>query len=129
MPTDFDVEIDRLSTESTKFNKYKDLDILPLWVADMDFQSPVPVVEALQNRVQHGVFGYTEASTALRNTLVARMKTFYNWDIEPDDLVFFPGVVAGLNLCCAGLLEEDEAAVTATPVYHPFFAAPENQGR
>ena len=57
MPTDFDVEIDRLSTESTKFNKYKDLDILPLWVADMDFQSPVTVVEALQNRVQHGVFG------------------------------------------------------------------------
>ena len=129
MPTDFDVEIDRLSTESTKFNKYKDLDILPLWVADMDFQSPAAVVEALQNRVQHGVFGYTEASAALKNTLVARMKTFYNWDIQPDDLVFFPGVVAGLNLCCAGLLQEDEAAVTATPVYHPFFAAPENQGR
>ena len=57
------------------------------------------------------------------------MKTFYNWDIQPDDFVFFPGVVAGLNLCCAGLLQEDEAAVTATPVYHPFFAAPENQGR
>ena len=106
MPTDFDVEIDRLSTESTKFNKYKDLDILPLWVADMDFQSPAAVVEALQNRVQHGVFGYTEASAALKNTLVARMKTFYNWDIQPDDLVFFPGVVAGLNLCCAGLLQE-----------------------
>ena len=101
---DFDVEIDRLSTESTKFNKYKDLDILPfgwpIWISSRLPRSS----EALQNRVQHGVFGYTEASAALKNTLVARMKTFYNWDIQPDDLVFFPGVVAGLNLCCAGLL-------------------------
>ena len=129
MATDFDAEIDRLHTESTKFNKYKDSDILPLWVADMDFQSPPAVVEALQERVQHGVFGYTQASDELKDILVTRMKNFYNWDILPEDLVFFPGVVAGLNLCCAGLLEEDEAAVTATPVYHPFFAAPENQGR
>ena len=129
MPIDFDTEIDRLRTESTKFNKYKGSDILPLWVADMDFQSPAAVTEALQKRVQHGVFGYTEASTELKEILVARMKDFYHWEIQPDDLVFFPGVVAGLNLCCAGLLAEDEAAVTATPVYHPFFAAPENQGR
>jgi cystathionine beta-lyase len=129
MPTDFDAEIDRKPTESTKFNKYKGSDILPLWVADMDFRSPPAVIDALQHRVQHGIFGYTEASNELKEVLVRRMKTFYNWEIQLEDLVFFPGVVEGLNLCCAGILEEGEAAVTATPVYHPFFAAPENQGR
>jgi cystathionine beta-lyase len=129
MPTDFDAEIDRKPTESTKFNKYKGSDILPLWVADMDFRSPPAVIDALQHRVQHGIFGYTEASNELKEVLVRRMKTFYNWEIQLEDLVFFPGVVEGLNLCCAGILEEGEAAVTATPVYHPFLAAPENQGR
>ena len=129
MPSDFDEEIDRLPTESTKYNKYKGSDIMPLWVADMDFRSPPAVIEALQNRVNHGVFGYTQPSDELVQTLVDRMKSFYDWEIQSEDLVFIPGVVAGLNLCCAGLLEEDEAVVTATPVYHPFFAAPENQGK
>jgi len=129
MSSDFDTAIDRTATNSAKFNKYKGSDILPLWVADMDFRSPPAVIEALQERVQHGIFGYTEASEELRHILVQRMKSFYDWEILPEDLVFFPGVVAGLNLCCSGILEEDEAAVTATPVYHPFFSAPENQGR
>ena len=129
MTFDFDAIIDRTHTDSTKWDKYKDTGILPLWVADMDFRSPEPVIEALVARARHGVFGYTHAPDELVEVIIQRLKRLYNWQIEADDLVFFPGVVAGLNLACRAHTQPGEGVITAVPIYPPFISAPEFSGR
>ena len=129
MNFDFDQVIDRSASNSTKFEKYAGQDVLPLWVADMDFRSPAPVIEALQRRVEHGVFGYTLPPTELIEVIIERLQRLYQWQVEADDIYFMPGVVSGLNMACRGLLEPHQAAVTATPVYYPFLDAPGLQHR
>ncbi|MFT4721342.1 MAG: cystathionine beta-lyase [Candidatus Azotimanducaceae bacterium] len=125
----FDQVIDRSESSCTKYEKYAGRDILPLWVADMDFQSPAAILEALHRRVDHGVFGYTLPPPELKEVIVERLQRLYDWQVSADDIVFMPGVVPGLNMACRGLLGEDEAALTATPVYYPFLEAPELQSR
>jgi cystathionine beta-lyase len=129
MTIDFDTIIDRSNTDSSKYSKYRDTGILPLWVADMDFRSPEPVIEALTNRVQHGVFGYTRPSDQLIELIIERLARLYDWHIGPEDIVFIPGVVAGLNLCCRAYTAPGEAVITAVPIYPPFMSAPEYSRR
>lgn len=121
---DFDVVIDRSNTASEKWDKYKGRDIIPLWVADMDFQSPPAVIEALHERVAHGVFGYTAAPGALVETVVSYLKREYDWDIEPEWLVWLPGLVCGLNIACRAVGNPGDEVITFTPVYPPFMTAP-----
>jgi cystathionine beta-lyase len=119
---DFDRIIDRRATDSTKWHYY-DADVLPMWVADMDFRSPEPVIVALHARVDHGVFGYERAPQALREIIVARLKRLYGWDVAPEAILFLPGVVAGFNLVVQTLLGRGEGLLIQTPVYPPILRA------
>ncbi|WP_281544237.1 PatB family C-S lyase [Grimontia sp. SpTr1] len=120
---DFDKEVDRTKSHSDKWDKYKGQDILPMWVADSDFQSPPAVIEALQERVSHGVFGYTHASDTLTEIFVARMKSRYNWDIQPEWVVYLPGLVCGLNIAARALTDEGQTIISPSPIYPPFISS------
>ncbi len=122
---DFDQVIDRSGTFSTKWDKYAGRDVLPLWVADMDFASPPSVVEALKTRIEHGVFGYTDAPESLIEAVRTYARVHYRWALEPDWLVWLPGLVPGLNLACRAVGQAGDAVLTAIPVYPPFLRAPQ----
>jgi cystathionine beta-lyase len=121
---DFDTFVDRRQTASVKWDRYKDRDVLPMWVADMDFCSPPAVIDALHRRVDHGVFGYTSAPEPLVECLVDLMEKRYGWKIEPEWLVWLPGLVTGLNVACRAVGAPGDAVMSATPVYPPFLTAP-----
>ncbi|MCC7354231.1 MAG: PatB family C-S lyase [Anaerolineae bacterium] len=120
--------IDRHNTDSSKWRRYGD-DVLPLWVADMDFISPRPVVEALHRRVEHGVFGYGDTPAALRLLICERLERLYGWKVSPPELFFLPGLVSGLNLVCRAVGILGDGVLMQTPVYPPFLTAPINGGR
>jgi cystathionine beta-lyase len=126
---DFDRLIDRRRLPSEKWGRYAGRDVLPLWVADMDFAAPPAVIEALHRRIDHGVFGYTDAWPALHEAVIDGLQRDHGWAIEADWLVWLPGVVAGFNLACAIAGEAGDGVLTATPVYPPFLTAPANTGR
>jgi len=125
MEFDFDRHIDRTHTHSLKWDLYKGRDVIPMWVADMDFASPPAVLQALRQRVEHGILGYTLASRALNEAVAERTKTLYNWTIKPEWIVWLPGLVVGLNLVCRSLGREGDEVITFTPIYPPFLSAPE----
>ena len=117
---DFDRPPERRGGDSFKWNRYAGRDVLPLWVADMDFAAPPAVVEALRRRVDHGVFGYGAPGPSLVEAVRAHLEGELGWSVEPSWLVWLPGVVTGLHVACrvAG-----GSAFTATPVYPPFLSA------
>lgn len=121
---DFDTIIDRRGTSSEKWDKYRGRDVIPLWVADMDFRSPPAVIEALHERVSHGIFGYTHTPEPLVEAVTAAMAGEHGWTIEADWLVWLPGLVTGLNVACRAVGEADDGVLTLTPVYPPFMSAP-----
>ena len=123
MDCDFDQTIDRRRFESAKWHRYGD-DVLPLWVADMDFRSPAPVIEALRERVDHGVFGYGQIPHELRELIADRMDRLYGWQVTPEDVLFLPGVVTGFNLVCHAVARAGEGVLLQTPVYYPMLRAP-----
>ena len=129
IPFDFDTVIDRRQTDSLKWERYRDRDILPLWVADMDFCSPPAVIEALHARVAHGVFGYTLPPRALIETVVGMLAEEFGWQVEPGWLVWLPGLVTGLNVACRAVGKEGDGVLTMTPAYPPFLTAPGLSGR
>ncbi len=118
---DFLTVIDRRNTASLKWDKYKGRDILPLWVADMDFKSPPAVLKALQDRVEHGVFGYAVTPQALIDTTVSMLFEQYGWQVHPDWLVWLPGLVTGLNVTCRAVGDPGDDVMTAIPVYPAVF--------
>ena len=122
MTYDFDTLIDRRPTESIKWHAF-DPDVLPMFVADMDFRSPEPVIHALTKRVEHGVFGYGTEPAGLRQIIVDRMQREYGWQIEPRSIVFMPGVVTAFNLACHAFAQPGEGVLIQTPVYQPFLYA------
>ncbi len=126
---DFSTRIDRTSSDSTKWNKYRDRDVIPFWVADMDFTAPDFVLEALHERIDHGVLGYAEAQPALVDAACAWFWQRFNWKVDPDWLIWIPGVVPGLNIASRAIGSEDDALITMTPVYPPFLSVPENSNK
>ncbi len=124
----FDQIIDRRSTESIKWQWY-DEDVLPMWVADMDFKSPQPVIDALHERVSHGVFGYGFPPEGLREAVVMHLKDRQGWLIDVDDVSFISGVVTGFNHAIYSLTSPGDGVLIQTPVYPPFLRAPEAAGR
>jgi len=121
---DFDTIIDRRHTASLKWDKYKNRDIIPLWVADMDFKSPPAVLEALHQRVDHGIFGYAVAPPELIDITVSMLSAEYGWHVHPDWIVWLPGLVTGLNVTCRAIGNPGDDVLTAIPVYPPFLSAP-----
>ncbi|MCM0083560.1 PatB family C-S lyase [Geomonas sp. Red32] len=126
---DFDTVIDRSNTGSEKWDKYLGRDIIPLWVADMDFRSPPAVIEALHKRVEHGVFGYSYPDNSLVEAVRGALKRDYDWEIEEEWIVWLPGLVCGLNVLCRAIGEPGDEVVTLIPVYPPFMSAPVLTGR
>ncbi len=127
MIDDFDQLIERRHTNSLKWSRYGE-DVLPLWVADMDFASPQPIIRALHERVAHGVFGYSLPPTELREVIVERLQRLYGWQVAPDALLFLPGVIAGFNLVCHALATPGDGVLFQTPAYPPILRAPANAG-
>ncbi len=112
-----------------KWDKYKGKDIIPLWVADMDFLSPPAVRDALVRRIGHGVFGYTLPPRELTEIIVSLMENEYGWEVEKEWIVWLPGLVTGINLVCRAVGKDDDDVMTAIPVYPPFLTAPANSRR
>lgn len=119
----FDTLIDRRSTDSIKWNMYAE-DILPLWVADMDFPAPEAVAKAIQERAAHGIFGYMGDSLELRALIIERLKRLYQWEIKSEDIIFIPGVVPALFLMGKAYAKPGDNILMQTPVYPPFLGAP-----
>jgi cystathionine beta-lyase len=127
--TDFDRIIDRSGTSSEKWERYRNRDVIPLWVADMDFRSPPAVIEALHARVGHGVFGYTLPPGELHDVVRRMLRQDFDWKVEHDWIVWLPGLVAGLNLACRAVGGEGDEVLVPIPVYPPFMSAPRHGRR
>ncbi len=120
--------VERLHSDSAKWRAY-DPSIIPLWVADMDFKSPRPILQSLHDRLEHGVFGYGGREEELAEVFCQHLARTYQWQVTPQDLLFLPGLVSGLNVVSAAIGEPGASAMTLEPVYPPFFSAPLNQGK
>ena len=124
---DFDRVIDRRSTSSNKWRKYEK-DVLPLWVADMDFTSPEPVVRALRERAAHGVFGYVYEEPEFAEVVAERITRRYGWRVAPEAVVLLPGVIAGFNMAARIFTAPDDGLLEQLPVYPPILRCPGNMG-
>jgi cystathionine beta-lyase len=124
---DFDRVVDRRTSDSNKWRKFPP-DVLPLWVADMDFASPPAVVEALHARVEHGFFGYLTEHPELPEVVAERVGKRYGWRVSPESVMLVPGVIAGFNLACRALTRAGDGLVIQTPVYPPILRAHANHG-
>ena len=111
-PYNFDNVIDRRGTASVKWDKYKHQDIIPMWLADMDFPSPPAVIEALHQRVEQGVFGYPSVPDELITVVLSMLLAEYGWEVQPEWLVWLPGLVTGLNLACRAAAVRGEEVMT-----------------
>lgn len=127
MNFNFDTPIDRRASESAKWNKYPP-DVLPMWVADMDFRAPPAVLEALQHRLEHGVFGYPQESEDAREAVAHWMARRHNWQVDPADVILLPGVVPAFNVAARALAKPGEGVLVQTPVYGPFLRLANNHG-
>jgi cystathionine beta-lyase len=129
MTFDFVTPVDRRGTDSLKWRQYGGRDVVPMWVADMDFSSPPAVIEALHRRVDQGGFGYPALPRELLAVIQEMLEREHGWRVEESWLVLLPGLVCGLNVCCRAVGEPGDAVATFTPVYPPFPTAPELSGR
>jgi cystathionine beta-lyase len=144
MHYDFNQEISRTGTNSVKwefFHQGEDLiywdrtnrrygsdRVLPMWVADMDFPSPKPVIDALIARAQHGIFGYSERTDSFYEALIAWMKRRHDWDISREWICTTPGVVPALNMLVRAFVPTGGKVLIQPPVYRPFYSAIKNNG-
>ena len=110
MTTSFDQLIDRSQTQSVRWSSHPK-EVIPLWVADMDFACPPCIQDALHQRIEHGIYGYTKASEHLREAIIAYLQRRYQWQILPEWLIFLPSVVTGLYLIPSLFLETYEQAL------------------
>lgn len=124
----FDQVIDRSAMNSDKWDKYPE-DVIPMWVADMDFDAPECVKNALQTRIQQGVFGYTHTPKTLVTAIQSHLKTSYEWSVSGAHLVHLPGLVCALHLSVQTFSEPGDAIVVPGPVYYHLTKAPEMAGR
>jgi cystathionine beta-lyase len=124
---DFDTPIDRRGTGCSKWSRYG-ADVLPMWVADMDFAVAPPILEAIRARLEHPVLGYGVARDALRDAVVAMLARDHGWAVAPEAICFLPGVEPGFNMALRAFLELGDGVVVQTPAYKPMLAAPGHWG-
>jgi len=126
---DFALTPERLNWSATKWEKYRGRDVIPLWIADMDFPTAPAVRAAVAAHVAHGNFGYMCAPRELPGLLIDHHRSQYGWDIEADWIVWLPGLVLGINLAVKTCCADGEGAISFSPIYPPFLSAPGIQGR
>ena len=129
----FDEIINRQNTNSLKYDfaveRGRPADVLPLWVADMDFRAPEPVLNALQDAVAHGIFGYSDVKSDYWETVANWFQTYFGWQTQPDWLVKTPGVVFALAMAVRALTNPGDSILIQPPVYYPFFSVISSNGR
>ncbi|WP_458130168.1 MalY/PatB family protein [Pseudomonas sp. Z2-11] len=123
MTFDFDQVFERQGTGSTKWSRYP-AEVLPMWVADMDFAAPPMVIDALHKRLEHPMLGYSVAQDSLRAAIVADLWSKYGWRVEPQQILFLPGVEPGFNMALHALVEPQQNVVVQVPNYPPLRHAP-----
>ena len=123
--SDFDVVTQRTNTASLKWDRYRDQDILPFWVADMDFQVAAPIQTAIEERVAHSIYGYTVAPDGMADSVIAHLQSEFQWAVDPSWIVWLPGVVAGLAVSCRAYCPDGDEIVVNPPIYHHFYDAHE----
>ena len=129
MTFDFDPPVPRAGTDSQKWQKYAGRDVLPMWVADMDFKCAPAILAALHARVDHGVFGYARPVKSTVDAVVDAMERNYGWKIDAAWIVWLPGLVVGLNVTAQAFATTGDEVLTLSPVYPPFMTAPKNSAR
>jgi cysteine-S-conjugate beta-lyase len=129
---DFDTVCDRTNTNCAKWDAraalFGSADVIPMWVADMDFPCAQPVIEALKKRSEHPFYGYTQAGSNVIEAVVERMQRKFNWKIRPEWVVFTPGVVPALGAAVRALTHPGDEIILQEPVYYPFFGAVTSSG-
>ena len=130
---DFDKVVDRRGTGAVKYealpNYFGKADLLPLWVADMDFETPPFIVDAMKKRLEHPVFGYTVMPQAWYEAVIGWLRDRHGWEVQKEWLSFIPGIVKGIGMVVNALLGPDDKVVIQPPVYHPFRLVPQHNGR
>jgi cystathionine beta-lyase len=130
---DFDKAIDRRGTNSVKHDAlakfYPREDLLPMWVADMDFETPHFIIDAIKQRLNHPVLGYTTLPEGYWQTVTTWIKDHHQWNVQEEWMTYIPGIVKGIGMVVNALLKEDEKVIIQPPVYHPFRLVPENNHR
>lgn len=133
MKYDFDKVIERRGTDSTKWEYMPDTpnsnEVLPLWVADMDFMCPQPVIEALKTKVEHGIYGYASRSSSYWEAITGWFKRRHNWEIKEDWIIHSPGVLPAITLAIMTFTNPGDKIILQPPVYPPFHAVVEKNGR
>jgi cystathionine beta-lyase len=129
----FDKIIDRKGTDSLKYGICQEIfgttDIKPMWVADMDFETPDFIIDAIKKRLSHPILGYWEYWDGYYDSILWWMRNRHNWTIEKDWIIFSPGIVPALGLCVMIYTEKGDDVLVQSPVYHPFYYAIESQDR
>ena len=128
-PSPFDTPVDRTGTGSLKWSRYAGRDVLPMWVADMDFRSPEPIIASLRRRVDHGVFGYSTAHEGVAEAVCGHLERVHGVKTDPAWIVWMPGMVVGLAMCACLAGEPGDEILTFTPVYPPFLKVHKDAGR
>jgi len=130
---DFQTVYNRKNTRSFKWDHleavFETEDVLPMWVADMDFKAPKQVNEALKERAEHGIYGYTVIDDGIKNSVVDWVRYKHDWDIDVDWLSFSPGVITSLHIAIQSFTNENDKILLQTPVYTPFFNIIRNSNR
>ncbi len=129
----FETVHERKNTRSVKWDRLEPVfqtnDVLPMWVADMDFKVPQAVSEALVKRAEHGIFGYTSIDNDVTDPIISWLERRHNWDVQPDWLTFSPGVVTSLHIAVQAFTAPGDQILIQTPVYTPFFNVIKQHGR
>lgn len=133
MRYNFDKPVSRQGSSSVKYDRRREIfgkeDIIPMWVADMDFCSPPEVMKAIRERASHEILGYTVRRKEYFDTIIKWHKQRYSWEIKPESVIFSPGVVPALNIATLAFTEPGDSIIVQPPVYFPFFTAITDHGR
>lgn len=133
MRWNFDEEVKREGSDSIKYDlRYETFgrkDVIPMWVADMDFKTPDFIINKLKDRMQHEIFGYSFRPPEYYFSIVKWLHKRHNWKIDKDWICFSPGIVPALNLCTLAFTRPGDSIIVQPPVYFPFFSAVESHGR
>jgi cysteine-S-conjugate beta-lyase len=133
MGWDFDEEVRREGTDCIKYDLREEIfakkDVIPMWVADMDFKTPRFITDKLRERLKHEIFGYSFRPAEYFDSIIRWVKLRHNWNIEKEWICFCPGIVPALNICTLAFTRPGDRIIVQPPVYFPFFSAVESHGR